>query len=81
MMSREPIGMQRLCIGETSLQVFDSEGYDTSNSIPYSLNFAMAGLEIEASEVDGFPATSFRSGSAACASVPRVGAQRFSTLA
>ena len=32
-----------------------SEGHDTS-SIPYSMNFAMAGLEIEASEVDGFPA-------------------------
>ena len=31
-----------------------SEGHDT-NSIPYSLNFAMAGLEIEARETDGFP--------------------------
>lgn len=31
-----------------------SEGYDTS-SIPYALIFAMAGLEIEASEVDNFP--------------------------
>ena len=31
-----------------------SEGHDT-NSVPYSLIFAMAGLEIEASEVDGFP--------------------------
>lgn len=33
-----------------------SEGQNT-NEIPYSLNFAMAGLEIEATEVDGFPAT------------------------
>ena len=32
-----------------------SEGHDAS-SIPYSLNFAMAGLEIEASEIDDFPA-------------------------
>ena len=32
-----------------------SEGHDTS-SIPYALMFGMAGLEIEASEVDGFPA-------------------------
>lgn len=32
-----------------------SEGHDT-NSTPYSLIFAMAGLEIEASEADGFPA-------------------------
>lgn len=31
-----------------------SEGHDT-NSIPYSLIFAMAGLEIEASEIDNFP--------------------------
>ena len=31
-----------------------SEGHDTS-SIPCSLNFAMAGLDIEAGEVDGFP--------------------------
>lgn len=31
-----------------------SEGFDT-NSIPYSLIFAMAGLEIEARELDGFP--------------------------
>ncbi|WP_409525078.1 NACHT domain-containing protein [Nitrincola sp. MINF-07-Sa-05] len=31
-----------------------SEGHDTS-SIPYSLFFAMAGLEIEAAEVDHFP--------------------------
>ena len=32
-----------------------SEGQDT-RSIPYSLIFAMAGLEIEASEIDNFPA-------------------------
>lgn len=31
-----------------------SEGHDT-NSIPFSLIFAMVGLEIEAREIDGFP--------------------------
>lgn len=33
-----------------------SEGIKRDNTTPYSLIFAMAGLEIEAAEVDGFPA-------------------------